>query len=190
MATAAEQVEGQEAEEEEEAEGEEEPELAHVELARFLSRAREYESTVPEEVCRYYMLEGGVEIGQEPDQELILKMVSLATDHFVAAVVRDAGEFARLRNANRQCLRSRDVMLALQRRGLTGLCEEEPDPPRPPPPRPTQRRAPATKRQREKISEPGPEPPSKRHQQPLLHEGAVAGGSNKDSTAQAPPRDK
>ena len=91
----------------------------HGELAHFLTRIREYESTVPEEVCRYYMLEGGVEITEDADQDLILKLISLATDHFLAGVVHDASEFAQLRGDTKPCLRARDVMLALQRRGVT-----------------------------------------------------------------------
>lgn len=105
----------------------------HAELAQFLDRVREYEPTVPDEICRYYMQVGGVKIDEaNHDQNLVLKLVSLATDYFVAGVVHDAGEFMQLRGGlepkksahagqTERCLRIRDVMLALQRQGVTTL---------------------------------------------------------------------
>eukprot|EP00635_Sarcinochrysidales_sp_CCMP3193_P012618 CAMPEP_0118907084 /NCGR_PEP_ID=MMETSP1166-20130328/10693_1 /TAXON_ID=1104430 /ORGANISM="Chrysoreinhardia sp, Strain CCMP3193" /LENGTH=170 /DNA_ID=CAMNT_0006846443 /DNA_START=6 /DNA_END=518 /DNA_ORIENTATION=+ len=136
--------------------------LAHAELASFLTRIREYESTVPEEVCRYYMLEGGVEIAEEADQELILKLVSIATDHFLAGVVHDASEFAQLRgDPSRKCLRTRDVMLALQRRGVTTLHAPTEEETKVQQAQVAKGAVPTTKRQRDTADDDQPNP--KRH---------------------------
>mmetsp|Transcript_23183 Transcript_23183/g.30002 ORF Transcript_23183/g.30002 Transcript_23183/m.30002 type:complete len:191 (-) Transcript_23183:282-854(-) len=97
------------------------PEVVHADLGRFLQRCREYESTVPEEVCRYYLREGGVDIREDENQELVLKLVALATDHFLVRVCQDARDFSALRGRNDNCLRIQDIMLALQRRGVTTL---------------------------------------------------------------------
>ncbi|KAJ8603719.1 hypothetical protein CTAYLR_000213 [Chrysophaeum taylorii] len=102
----------------------------HADLAQFLDRVKEYEPTTNEEICRYYMQLGGVRIDEtDKNQDLTLKLVALATDHFVAGIVHDAGEFAHLRMNPRSktqrrpdnCLRIGDVMLALERRGVTTL---------------------------------------------------------------------
>ena len=99
---------------------------SHGELAAFLSAARDYESTLPEDVARYYLREGGA----RADRDLV-KLVALAADHFLAAIVNDAGEMAQLTAgaaaANppaRRCLRARDVARALQRAGVTTLRAE------------------------------------------------------------------
>lgn len=101
----------------------------HTELADFLERTVEYEPTVPEAVCRYYMQCGGVRL-DERDSNL-LKLVALATDHFLSGVVYDAGEFATLRSGKKtKCLRIADVTLALERRGVTSLhaaTDDQPD---------------------------------------------------------------
>lgn len=101
--------------------------LPHADLANFLERVAEYESTMPEEVCRYYMQTGGVKI--ENDQDLILKLVALATDHFIAGIVHDASEFSKIRerDTSNSCLRASDVTLALERRGVTMLHAQRPD---------------------------------------------------------------
>jgi hypothetical protein len=104
------------------------------ELAAFVGRAAEYESTLPEDVAAYYLREGG-----GAGDATLVKVVALAADHFLANVVADAAKMQELRTGGAgppapppppgddappppaRCLRTKDVMLALQRRGVTTL---------------------------------------------------------------------
>ena len=86
-------------------------------------RSGDYEPTLPEDVARYYLREGGA----AADSDLV-KLVALAADRFLAGVVHEAGEFATLRgeapaddDAATRVLRAEDVMRALERRGVTTL---------------------------------------------------------------------
>ena len=104
------------------------------ELAAFVGRAAEYESTLPEDVAAYYLREGG-----GAGDATLVKVVALAADHFLANVIADAAKMQELRTGGAgppapapppgddappppaRCLRTKDVMLALQRRGVTTL---------------------------------------------------------------------
>ena len=93
----------------------------HEGLAQFINRARDYEPALPAEVARYYMREAGASAADD-----IVGLVALATDHFLASVVNEAGEAAALRgeapaDGGRRVLRTADVMAALQQRGVDAM---------------------------------------------------------------------
>ena len=96
---------------------------------RRVTRAR---SQLPEEVTRHYLRQGGVDC----EDESIVKLVSLATDKFVAEVVHDAIEFGRLRALRDPSSRAadadaasplqlQDVMMSLSQRGVNVLTPAE-----------------------------------------------------------------
>ena len=87
----------------------------HEGLAQFINRTRDYEPALPAEVVRYYMREAGASAADD-----IVGLVALATDHFLASLINEAGEAAALRGDSaegRRVLRTADVMAALQQRG-------------------------------------------------------------------------
>ena len=58
------------------------------------------------------------------DLEDIVGLVALATDHFLASLINEAGEAAALRGDSaegRRVLRTADVMAALQQRGVDAM---------------------------------------------------------------------
>jgi len=106
----------------------------HEGLAQFINRARDYEPALPAEVARYYMREAGASAADD-----IVGLVALATDHFLASVVNEAGEAAALRgeapaDGGRRVLRTADVMAALQQRGVDAMRGGDEAPAEGPPP--------------------------------------------------------
>jgi len=92
----------------------------HEGLAQFINRSRDYEPALPADVVRYYMREAGASAADD-----IVGLVSLATDHFLASLINEAGEAAALRgdsgDGGRRVLRTADVMAALQQRGVDAM---------------------------------------------------------------------
>ena len=91
----------------------------HEGLAQFINRTRDYEPALPAEVVRYYMREAGAAAADD-----IVGLVALATDHFLASLINEAGEAAALRGDSaegRRVLRTADVMAALQQRGVDAM---------------------------------------------------------------------
>jgi hypothetical protein len=76
----------------------------HEGLAQFINRSRDYEPALPADV---------------------VGLVALATDHFLASLINEAGEAAALRGdsaeGGRRVLRTADVMAALQQRGVDAM---------------------------------------------------------------------
>ena len=92
----------------------------HEGLAQFINRSRDYEPALPADVVRYYMREAGASAADD-----IVGLVALATDHFLASLINEAGEAAALRGdsaeGGRRVLRTADVMAALQQRGVDAM---------------------------------------------------------------------
>ena len=61
----------------------------HEGLAQFINRSRDYEPALPADVVRYYMREAGATAADD-----IVGLVALATDHFLASLINEAGEAA------------------------------------------------------------------------------------------------
>ena len=57
----------------------------------------QYGSTIPESVTKYYMQKSGVEVLDER----MVKLISLATDHFLATTVREAKQMSLLKHTQR-----------------------------------------------------------------------------------------
>ena len=101
-------------------------------LSRPVAARRRHRAQLPEEVTRHYLRQGGVDC----EDESIVKLVSLATDKFVAEVVHDAIEFGRLRALRDPSSRAadadaasplqlQDVMMSLSQRGVNVLTPAE-----------------------------------------------------------------
>ena len=92
----------------------------HEGLAQFINRSRDYEPALPADVVRYYMREAGASAADD-----IVGLVALATDHFLASLINEAGEAAALSgdsgDGGRRVLRTADVMAALQQRGVDAM---------------------------------------------------------------------
>lgn len=65
-------------------------------LNNFLTNLDEYSPTVPEAVTEFYMNKGGVEAG---DPRMV-KLISLAADHFLAKTVYESRQVCLLRQEN------------------------------------------------------------------------------------------
>jgi transcription initiation factor TFIID subunit 10 len=65
------------------------------ELSDFLSAVDGYSPTVPLEAVQYYLSKAGV----SAEDERVAKVVALATDRFLAKIVEEAKQSAKLRNA-------------------------------------------------------------------------------------------
>jgi|MDTB01.1.fsa_nt_gb transcription initiation factor TFIID subunit 10 len=72
-------------------------------VSSFLSNLEEYNPTVPEAVTLYYMNKAGTEVG---DSRMV-KLMSLAADHFLAKTVYESRQICMLRQENSSSGRSR-----------------------------------------------------------------------------------
>ena len=67
-------------------------------IVKFLEEVDEYKPTVPEAVVRQYLQLGGT----ATDDPRTLKLVALATDNFLANVVKEARDIGKLRVGNKR----------------------------------------------------------------------------------------
>ena len=92
-------------------------------IVKFLEDVDEYKPTVPEAIVQHYLQLGGA----ATDDPRILKLVALATDHFLANIVKDAKSTGELRVGEKRpatgdeqeyTLTMEDVAEALRGRGV------------------------------------------------------------------------
>ncbi len=72
-------------------------------VSSFLGNLDDYNPTVPEAVTLYYMNKAGTEVG---DSRMV-KLMSLAADHFLAKTVYESRQICQLRQENSSSGRSR-----------------------------------------------------------------------------------
>lgn len=63
----------------------------------FLLGLEAYSPTIPEAVTKYYMQKSGVEVLDER----MVKLISLAADHFLATTVREAKQMSQLKHSQK-----------------------------------------------------------------------------------------
>ena len=63
-------------------------------VGNFLSNLDDYDPTIPESLTKYYMNKSGIEA---KDQRMV-KLISLATDHFLAKTIFEAKQLTLLRH--------------------------------------------------------------------------------------------
>ena len=81
-------------------------------LVKFLEEVDEYKPTVPEPIVQRYLQLGGA----ATDDPRILKLVALATDNFLANVVKEARDIGKLRVGDKRPLNDEfdDVPLTME----------------------------------------------------------------------------
>ena len=75
-------------------------------ISNFIQSLDSYDPTIPKEVSQYYLSKSGVNV----HDERILKLVSLATDKFMADVIFDSKQYSQLRQRSQNKERKRKAV--------------------------------------------------------------------------------